>query len=852
MKYTLTLLLTLLLAPLSALQAAEKTGVSFQTTDAALQRLYDAAESKVAENVVQFTPTMKVLVEGGGYPNAWLETQPMGGEMYAKRDLEVALNNQRLFMQAQRADGRLPGMVISGETARRRGSDRQPPEGMIWMPEHDVLADFEMFQGYCFPDPAWRMYFWAGKDRAYLTRLCDALERHDAYLWRTRDSNGDGLLETWCVWDTGEDHSSRLLHRNAPSRWPFDFAPIGGRMPDPQDPGNFKKYWIEHHLEKLPPPTREQVMVPFASMDVMAYSYQGRAILAKIARELDNGREAHWQKQAEDVRQRFIQGLWDPARAACFDRDRNGKRLEELVHNNLRCMWYGVFTQEMADAFIRRHLLNPAEFWTPVPLVSIAANDSLFRNVGVNNFSGQPQGLTFQRAIRALENYGHYSEVSLVGQKLLPVLIRNGGTFTAHLDPFTGAPSGPKPDGYGPMILAALEYISRMHGIHLDVENDRVWWSALRGSGGDFSYTQRWGGQTFALDCKDGQMHARLNERELFSCSAGARVVTDLKGTLLEVVGIQPESQNPDTFITRGPRTWTLSLKPNQVVSLANETPKIQRTVPFDYPYAPPRVIGGNASEADAGPRASVAPGTLPPQAGFPVAAEFFSVGERPAFLAVSAKARVGKPRPWVLFAPSLPNSPNQHEEWMLREFLEAGVSIAGIDVGESNGNPDGRTHYTALYRELTERRGMAPQVVLLGRSRGGLMTLCWAVENSEKVAAFAGIFPVCNLASWPGLAKAAPAYGTTPEELQANLAAHNPVDRLAPLAAAKVPLFAIHGDADKLVPLDANSALLKSRYTALGGEMELLIPPGQGHTHWEGFFQCRELVAFVVKHALR
>ena len=66
-------------------------------------------------------------------------------------------------------------------------------------------------------------------------------------------------------------------------------------------------------------------------------------------------------------------------------------------------MWYGVFTQDMADAFIKHHLLNPEEFWTPVPLVSIAANDPLYGTAGVNNWSGQPQGLTYQRAIGALE-----------------------------------------------------------------------------------------------------------------------------------------------------------------------------------------------------------------------------------------------------------------------------------------------------------------------------------------------------------------------------------------------------------------------------------------------------------------
>ena len=31
---------------------------------------------------------------------------------------------------------------------------------------------------------------------------------------------------------------------------------------------------------------------------------------------------------------------------------------------------------------------------------------------------------------------------------------------------------------------------------------------------------------------------------------------------------------------------------------------------------------------------------------------------------------------------------------------------------------------------------------------------------------------------------------------------------------------------------------------------MRLRIPPGQGHNVWDGFFQCRELVEFVIAHA--
>jgi pimeloyl-ACP methyl ester carboxylesterase len=156
------------------------------------------------------------------------------------------------------------------------------------------------------------------------------------------------------------------------------------------------------------------------------------------------------------------------------------------------------------------------------------------------------------------------------------------------------------------------------------------------------------------------------------------------------------------------------------------------------------------------------------------------------------------------------------------------------------------------LYKEMIGARGYAPKMVLLGRSRGGLMTLAWAAENADKVAGFAGIYPVCNIASYPGIAKAAGAYQMSAEQLQAHLTEHNPIDRLAALAKAGVPLFAIHGDVDKVVPLPLNSALVKERYTALGGKMELIIPPGQGHNMWPGFFQCQELVDFVRANARR
>jgi pimeloyl-ACP methyl ester carboxylesterase len=233
-----------------------------------------------------------------------------------------------------------------------------------------------------------------------------------------------------------------------------------------------------------------------------------------------------------------------------------------------------------------------------------------------------------------------------------------------------------------------------------------------------------------------------------------------------------------------------------------------------------------------------------------PLPGETFTVNRNEAFLILPPAAADKRPIPWVWYAPTLAGLPGDSERWMFERFVAAGIGIAGIDVGESYGSPDGQTKYTRFYETLVNERGFSPLPVLLGRSRGGLMLLCWACENADKVSGIAGIYPVCNIASYPGVAKAAGAYGLTADDLQSKLSRFNPPDRLEALAKAKVPLFAIHGDVDTTVPLEHNSALIATRYAALSGKMELLVPKGQGHNMWPGFFECPELVAFVLRNA--
>ena len=474
-----------------------ETHVSFSCKNDTLQRVYDTAEEKCRGNLKRFGNDL-VLVEGGGYEKIWLETQPMGGEMYALRSLEAAKNNSLLFMRCQRQDGRLPGSI-------------QCVDGKI-------EPQFNKYQGFCFPFPALNLYYLLGEDREYLLMLQDTLRRFDECLWRTRDSNGDGLLESFCVYDTGEDLA--LRYGDAPCWWTEDTPPEGYQV------------------------------VPMASMDVMSWSFAARDTLSRISRILKDGGEEGWEKAASRVAAALRRGLWDEKLGACFDRDKNGFKVDILCHNTLRCMHWGALSPDMAERFVKEHLLNPKEFWTPFPLPSVSVSDPAFRNAPENNWSGQPEGLTYQRAILALENYGYHSIVTKLGEKLIHTIAENGFRFTQQFDPFTGKPSlvhavthqpvsegGGEPiqDAYGPTMLSVLEYIAHHFGIHPHL--GKVWFSL--GSKEEYTCDAVFYGRRYAIRSDGKRAEIFVDGTALGAFPCGQRIVTDARGNILKTVDIE-------------------------------------------------------------------------------------------------------------------------------------------------------------------------------------------------------------------------------------------------------------------------------------------------------------------------
>ena len=212
-------------------------------------------------------------------------------------------------------------------------------------------------------------------------------------------------------------------------------------------------------------------------------------------------------------------------------------------------------------------------------------------------------------------------------------------------------------------------------------------------------------------------------------------------------------------------------------------------------------------------------------------------------------QAAPGKPWTWCLEFPDAFT-----ERTGVLQLLEQGFHHVHLEVGNTFGCPRALEQFDAFYQVL-RRGGLGPKAALVGISRGGLYAYRWAARHPERVACIYGDAPVCDFKSWPGgkgTGKGSPGdwaqlqrhYGFA-SETEALTFTGNPVDQLGPLAKAKVRLIHVVGDTDDVVPVSENTAVVESRYRALGGRMEVIHKPGVGH-HPHGLDDPARSVAFI------
>lgn len=176
---------------------------------------------------------------------------------------------------------------------------------------------------------------------AEVGRVYRALSRYARYFQTYRDREGSALFDIINQWETGQEYMSRY----------FAADPTADLWQD--------------------------MRARLKGVDASVYLYRLFQTLSRLARQVAPEEASGWEEAARQT-QRALQGrCWNPERQAFYDLAPDGRQTETLNVTSFYPYLTDLTGPEHLEG-LRRHLLNPEEFWTPYPVPSSSQQDPYF------------------------------------------------------------------------------------------------------------------------------------------------------------------------------------------------------------------------------------------------------------------------------------------------------------------------------------------------------------------------------------------------------------------------------------------------------------------------------------------
>ncbi len=486
-----------------------KISTEFKTDNKTLDALYKKATDILFSSVKSFGDH-RLVTEGENSDKITLTSGALCAETLARFDPGAAMDSVKAFFYSLRKDGRIPSAII------KRGEE--------------IYGDYSGLSHFSFVEEAISIFYMEKrKEIEYLDDVYSLLKKFDKYICEFRDYNKNGFPE---LLTPAENCEGEGALRYAPLK-----ATEGGASID-VSPYPIESAVIIGFLFKLKRALTELSMI---KGDGEALKYRGEAVLL-----------------FEQIKNKFF----IPVRSAAYDRNSRGGIIDSLTLDTLMLMYYGVLDEAMAEKFVRLHLLNAEEFYTPLPLPTVAINDRTFSDSKDRRYDGQVRAINYRRAIRALKNYGYQRELATLSLKFLDAVAKNM-EFSEQYDPFTAEATGEVRDGYAPTASAVIEMICDLYGI--SIERDRIKWGAygFRDQSSSEFLCER-GGDTYRVLAESETTSAYINGAHLFTVTNGTRVDTDSFGLSPRVTNITDEVL--DVVFVYRKHTYSTRLEPSETV----------------------------------------------------------------------------------------------------------------------------------------------------------------------------------------------------------------------------------------------------------------------------------------------
>ena len=185
--------------------------------------------------------------------------------------------------------------------------------------------------------------------RPFWEKIYPALARYASYFKRERDRENSYLSTVVNHFETGQEFSPRYLA---------------------VDPTCAKAEWENRFQLK--------------GVDATVYVYELYRALSKVALAIGNrGSSIFWDITADHIKKQVRKCMWDPKEEMFFDVD--PRTMTRTGVKALTC-FYPYFTDIVTKKHLhglKKHLFNPAEFWTPYPFSTLSIDNPDFSADGI-------------------------------------------------------------------------------------------------------------------------------------------------------------------------------------------------------------------------------------------------------------------------------------------------------------------------------------------------------------------------------------------------------------------------------------------------------------------------------------
>ena len=215
-------------------------------------------------------------------------------------------------------------------------------------------------------------------------------------------------------------------------------------------------------------------------VDLNCYLYRECLAVSGLARTLGKTTmAAKFTQEAQRKKQRILE-LWDPTDSFFYDRDRRtGKPIRVRSGAPFLTLWAGVAGKGQAQELVTRHLKNPREFWTPLPVPSYARSEPSYTQryeppAGADVIYALPSGHcnwcggTWPHwnylIIHGLQQYGFHTEARDIAAKWLAAASNPAGLFEWY-NAETGQGEGQNPFWAGSSVLGIFVPTELRHDV---------------------------------------------------------------------------------------------------------------------------------------------------------------------------------------------------------------------------------------------------------------------------------------------------------------------------------------------------------------------------------------------------